>query len=138
MNAEQQLTSTRLWIAVLNLDLQLYKGSIYKQRWGTPGGIDQALPCYDEALRTIDASDWPVELADGVADLRTRVAAYRKTLEAQDVTTASAVHTRMIRSFEALREAVRAWPDASAAAAPSAPGRTEPSRLNMDEAIPSG
>jgi hypothetical protein len=136
MNADQQQISSALWISVLNLDLQLYKGSIYKQRWGTPGGIDQALPCYDEALVALDRTDWPEELRALADDLRRRVADYRETLEAKDVTTASALHTRLIMSFEALRNAVRAWPEPPPGGAPSAE-RAE-GRLSMDEVVPNG
>jgi hypothetical protein len=137
MNTEQQLTSTRLWITVLNLDLQLYKGSIYKQRWGTPGGIDQALPCYDEALLTLDRADWPPELRTGADDLRQRVAAYRASLEGQDVTTASALHTRMLMAFNQLRAAVRHWPElAPVTSDVTALGAS--ARLSMDEVVPNG
>lgn len=111
MDVEQQLTSTRLWTSILNLDLQLYKASIYKQRWGTPGGIDQALPCYDEALTTLQRTDWPETLRDDAADLGRRVAAFKETLIKRDVTIASAAQTKMMVSFENLRESVRHWPE---------------------------
>ena len=65
MNETDQLTQTRLWIAVVNIDLQLYKASIYKLRWGTPGGIDTAIPCYDEALQTLAETEWPGEVEIG-------------------------------------------------------------------------
>lgn len=111
MNVEQQVMSTLLWVAVVNVDLQLYKASIYKLRWGTPGGIDQALPAYDEAILTLSRTRWPVELADEAADLQRRVEGFKRTLEKKDVTIASAEHTRMIQAFEELRESVRAWPE---------------------------
>jgi hypothetical protein len=111
VDVEQQLTSTRLWTSILNLDLQLYKASIYKQRWGTPGGIDQALPCYDEALRTLQRTDWPETLGEDVADLARRVASFKETLIKRDVTIASAAQTKMMVSFEDLRESVRHWPE---------------------------
>ena len=130
MNVDQQLTSARSWIALLALDLQLYKGSIYKLRWGTPGGLDQALPCYDEALRILEGTDWPDELASAVGQLSERVGAYRATLDARDVTTASAQQSRMMLAFEALREGVRAWPEVGAASV----GRGGGGRDAMDEA----
>lgn len=111
MNMDQQLTSTRLWLSVINLDLQLYKASIYKQRWGTPGGIDQALPCYDEALATLESTDWPGDLRGQVNDLARRIAAFKDTLVARDVTIASAAQTKLIGSFEDLRDGVRHWPN---------------------------
>ena len=113
--SDTELTQLRLQLALTNIDLQLYKGSIYKLRWGTPGGIDQALPCYDEATRVLDDTSWPSELGSLVGALRDRVAIYRETLVKKDVTSASAENTRMMRAFEALREAARVWPNAPAA-----------------------
>lgn len=110
MNVDQQLTATRLWISILNLDLQLYKASIYKLRWGTPGGIDQALPCYDEALLTLERTDWPAELRENADDLARRIGSFKRTLELKDVTIASAAQGKMTASFEDLRDGVRYWP----------------------------
>jgi len=124
MTDTNELTSLRLNLAVVNIDLQLYKGSIYKLRWGTPGGIDQALPCYDEATRALDDTAWPGELNNLVATLRERVAIYRKTLVNKDVTSASAENTRMMRAFEALREAARTWPSAASSASKGTAERT--------------
>ena len=46
MNDAEQIKKNTLWTAVVNIDLQLYKASVYKLRWGTPAaGIDMALPC---------------------------------------------------------------------------------------------
>ena len=104
------ITALRLQLALTNIDLQLYKGSIYRLRWGTPGGIDQALPCYDEVTRVLGEVDWPSNLQRLVDELATHVAAYRQTLVVKDVTSASAQNTRMVRAFEALREHVRVWP----------------------------
>jgi hypothetical protein len=114
--SDTEITKLRLQLALTNVDLQLYKGSIYKLRWGTPGGIDQALPCYDEAARVLDDTAWPSELQSLVGALRDRVAVYRETLVKKDVTSASAENTRMMRAFEALREAGRVWPSAPATA----------------------
>lgn len=136
MNDEDRNTSHRLWISVLDLDLQLYKGSIYKLRWGTPGGLDMALPCYDRAITTLDETEWPEALRGGAVDLRERVAAYRRTLEQKDVTTASAQHSRMMVAFDSLRDQVRAWPQAPGG---SASGATpDGQRDAMDEVVSSG
>jgi hypothetical protein len=113
---DQKLTSVRLWTSIINLDLQLYKASIFKQRWGTPGGNDQALPCYDEALITLEGSEWPEALRDSAADLARRVAAFKETIIKKDVTMASATQTKMMVSFEDLREGVRYWPEPRPAA----------------------
>jgi hypothetical protein len=57
---EQQILHNRLWSAVLDIDLQLYKGSVYKLRWGSPGvGLDVAVPCYQEAQRTAELTTSP-------------------------------------------------------------------------------
>ena len=72
MNADEQAISHRLWISILDLDLQLYKGSIYKLRWGTPGGLDMALPCYDRAIRTLDDTTWPQGLGETIRSQSSR------------------------------------------------------------------
>lgn len=113
MNVEQRVTANGLWAAVVNVDLQLYKGSIYKLRWGSPGGLDHAIPSYQEARRTIDATDWPEELRDDASQLADRVSTFIDTIKAQDVTSASAQQSRMMSSFEALRDKVRVWPDSA-------------------------
>jgi hypothetical protein len=110
-----QVTHNMLWTAVVNIDLQLYKGGVYKLRWGSPGvGLDMALPCYAEAERTASTTRWPQELAEAAADLGGRIGQYIATLEARDVTSASGQHSKLMGSFEHLRELVRAWPDAPA------------------------
>lgn len=110
MNDAQQLQKNTLWIAVVNIDLQLYKASIYKLRWGTPGGIDVALPCYDEALQVLAETDWPGEIADNARALAGRINKFKATLNARDVTTASSDVTRLMYAFEDLRAGVRYWP----------------------------
>jgi hypothetical protein len=111
LSLEQQTVRNGLWSAVLNIDLQLYKGSVYKLRWGSPGvGLDVGIPCYQEARRTAEQTDWPDEIAAGAGELAERVARYITTLEARDVTSASGQHSQLMSSFEALREQVRAWP----------------------------
>lgn len=115
MNAEQQAIANGLMTAVVNVDLQMYKGSIYKLRWGSPGGLDEAIPAYLEAKRTIDETDWPDGLRDAAEDLGQRIATYVDTLRAQDVTSASGQHSRMMAAFAALRDGVRAWPDGGGA-----------------------
>jgi hypothetical protein len=110
-----QVTHNLLWTAVVNIDLQLYKGSVYKLRWGSPGvGLDMAMPCYEEAERTARTTRWPDELRAAADDLAGRVGRYIATLEARDVTSASGQHSKLMGSFEHLRELVRAWPDTPA------------------------
>ena len=130
--SDTELTQLRLQLATTTLDLQLYKGSIYKLRWGTPGGIDQALPCYDEATRILDDTSWPAELQSLVGALKTEVAAYRLTLVKKDVTSASSRNTKMMRAFEALREAARVWPSKPAATANGADHATSPAHTGME------
>jgi hypothetical protein len=106
-----QATHNMLSIAVVNIDLQLYKGSVYKLRWGSPGvGLDMAIPCYREARRTTEGTGWPEDLRDLATDLAERIGRYIATLEAQDVTSASGQHSQLMASFERLRDAVRTWP----------------------------
>jgi hypothetical protein len=115
LDVERQAIHNMLWIAVVNIDLQLYKGSVYKLRWGSPGvGLDMAIPCYQEARRTAEQTRWPAELADAAADLAERVGRYVGVLQAMDVTTASGQHSKLMASFERLRERVRTWPDGPA------------------------
>jgi hypothetical protein len=110
IDIETQTIRNMLWNAVINLDLQLYKGSVYKLRWGSPGvGLDMAIPCYQEARRTAGETAWPGELAATAADLAERIERYIVTLEERDATSASGQHSKMMGSFEALREQVRAW-----------------------------
>jgi hypothetical protein len=115
LDVEQETVHNRLWLAVFNIDLQLYKGSVYKLRWGSPGvGLDVAIPCYQEARRTAEETQWPAALAASANDLAQRIGRYILTLQAQDVTSASAQQSQLMNSFETLREQVRAWPDGAA------------------------
>jgi hypothetical protein len=112
VSLERQVVHNMLWNAVINIDLQLYKGSVYKLRWGSPGvGLDMAVPCYQEARRTALETRWPDGLADAAADLAERIGRYIGVLEVKDVTSASGQHSKLMASFEGLREQVRAWPD---------------------------
>jgi hypothetical protein len=112
VNDADQLLQTRLWAAVVNIDLQLYKASNYKLRWGTPGvGIDMAMPCYDEALLTLHQTEWPGRLAQVAVTLAGRIRKFKDTLDARDITIASADMTRLMYAFEDLRAGVRYWPN---------------------------
>jgi hypothetical protein len=111
LDLERQIVHNMLWNAVINIDLQLYKGSVYKLRWGSPGvGLDMAVPCYQEAGRTAEQTRWPAELEDSARDLADRIGRYIGVLEARDVTSASGQHSKLMASFERLRDQVRAWP----------------------------
>jgi hypothetical protein len=116
MNIEQQTIANRLMTVLVAVDLQLYKGSIYKLRWGSPGGLDEAIPCYQEAKRTIDETPWPEDLRETAGDLAQRIDRYVGTLRAQDVTSASGQHSQMMATFTTLRDQVRVWPDRTHAA----------------------
>jgi hypothetical protein len=109
---EQQVIHNMLWNAVINIDLQLYKGGVYKLRWGSPGvGLDMAVPCYHEARRTALETRWPAELSEAADDLADRIGRYIGVLEVRDVTSASGQHSKLMASFERLHELVRAWPE---------------------------
>jgi len=107
---EQEVLANRLATTCVDIDLQLYKGSIYKLRWGSPGGLDQGIPCYRTAAALAEGAPWPDDLQKLASALADRVRAYVAILEAKDVTTASAQHSLMMADFEALREAVHRWP----------------------------
>lgn len=106
---QQQILSNRLRAAVVDIDLQLYKGSIYKLRWGSPGGLDAATPCYRAAKRAVDETPWPDEMNDLAKNLAAQVEQYIATLETRDVTSASAQHSVMMSHFEALKDSVLNW-----------------------------
>ena len=111
MNDAEQIKKNTLWTAVVNIDLQLYKASVYKLRWGTPAaGIDMALPCYDEALQVLAENDWPGGMAEQARTLAARIQKFKATLNARDATTASSDMTRMVYAFEDLRASVRYFP----------------------------
>jgi hypothetical protein len=122
VNIEQQMIANGLMTAVVTVDLQLYKGSIYKLRWGSPGGLDEAIPSYQEAKRTIDETPWPDELRETATDLAQRIDRYVRTLQVQDVTSASGQHSQMMATFAALRDQVRAWPNGGRASSPGKAG----------------
>lgn len=108
---EQEVLANRLATTIVDIDLQLYKGSIYKLRWGSPGGLDQGIPCYRTAADLAEEAPWPDELRKLASALADRVRAYVAILEAKDVTTASGQHSLMMADFDALREAVLRWPE---------------------------
>jgi hypothetical protein len=101
--------------AVVNIDLQLYKGSIYRLRWGSPGGLDMAVPAYREAKKAVDGARWPDDLAKDATLLSEAIDQYLQDLDAMDVTTANADNTRMMQAFETLRDSTRSWADAATA-----------------------
>jgi hypothetical protein len=112
LDLEHLVVHNLLATAVVDIDLQLYKGSVYKLRWGSPGvGLDMAIPCYRQAQRAAEETRWPAELRPAAQDLAERIARYVGTLEARDATSASGQHSQLMASFGRLREQVRAWPE---------------------------
>lgn len=103
-------SNATLRLAVLSVDLQFYKGSVYKLRWGSPGGLDHAIPAYQDALRTLGETSWPDDLAADVAQLSDYLQRYIEVLEKQDVTNASGLFSPMMSTFEAIRDKVRLLP----------------------------
>ena len=98
-----------LWAAITDIDLQVYKASVYKLRWDTPGsGLDLGLPALEEARATLlEVGEWPVELQESVAVLQKVLDEYIKLLEARDHTSASAQQTRLMISINNLRAELR-------------------------------
>ena len=98
-----------LWAAVTDIDLQVYKASVYKLRWDSPGvGLDLALPALDEARMTLDdVTAWPDAVSDEVDRLRSTLAAYTHSLQIRDHTTASGQQTAVFLALARLRSALR-------------------------------
>ena len=102
-------TKALLWAAVTDLDLQVYKASVYKLRWDSPGvGLDQALPALEEARLTLESvASWPDAASDAAERFGAALSAYTGSLEARDHTTASGQQTALFNALAGLRAAVR-------------------------------
>ena len=102
-------TKALLWAAMTDLDLQIYKASVYKLRWDSPGvGLDQALPALEQARLTLeDVATWPDEASEAVERFRAALADYTSSLDARDHTTASGQQTTLFNALAGLRAAVR-------------------------------
>lgn len=96
-----------VWLAVVDLDLQIYKASIYKQRWLSPGGLDHALLALDEAHQIAESVAWPLTTADHAEVFIKLLVRYTETLNAHDHTTASAQQTALFKALSDLRNSVR-------------------------------
>jgi hypothetical protein len=107
--AVDHMTKALLWAAVTDLDLQVYKASVYKLRWDSPGvGLDLALPCLYEARLTLDdVAEWPEAISEAAARFRSALAAYTESLQTRDHTTASAQQTALFLALSGLRAALR-------------------------------
>jgi hypothetical protein len=103
-------SNATLRLAVMDIDLQFYKGSIYKLRWGSPGGLDHAIPAYQDALRTVGETHWPDDLAADVDQLTDYLRRYIEVLQNKDVTSVSGLFTPLMRTFETIRDKVRVLP----------------------------
>jgi hypothetical protein len=103
-------SNATLRLAVMDIDLQFYKGSIYKLRWGSPGGLDHAIPAYQDALRTVGETRWPDDLAADVDELTDYLRRYIEVLQKKDVTSVSGLFTPLMRTFESIRDKVRVLP----------------------------
>jgi hypothetical protein len=110
MSVDQQLMANRLEIAVLAIDLQAYKGSVYQLRWASPGGLDRAIPAYEDAARTIAETAWPDDLRSEADSLHQLLDSYIGVLRSRDITQASTLATRLAGGIEMLRAKVREWP----------------------------
>lgn len=98
-----------MWAAITDIDLQVYKASVYKLRWGTPGaGLDMGLPALEQARLTLtELVDWPPEAEAAVDDLVEVLTTYIATLEARDHTTSSAQQTQLFAAIERVRDHIR-------------------------------
>jgi hypothetical protein len=95
--------------AITDVDLQVYKASVYKLRWGSPGvGLDMAVPALEQARLTLtELVVWPPQVGAAVDDLRDLLVSYIATLEARDHTTASAQQTQLFAAVERVRNQLR-------------------------------
>ena len=98
-----------LWAAVADIDLQVYKATVYKLRWDSPGvGLDMALPALEEARLTLEeVTEWPDAVSGEVAHLRFALSEYTHSLEIRDHTTASGQQTALLQALAGLRAALR-------------------------------
>lgn len=98
-----------LWAAVTDIDLQVYKATVYKLRWDSPGvGLDMALPALEEARLTLEeVAEWPDAVSGEVAHLRFALSEYTNSLEIRDHTTASGQQTALLMALAGLRAALR-------------------------------
>lgn len=99
-----------LWAVVTDLDLQIYKATVYKLRWDSPGvGLDMALPALEEARLTLEeVAEWPGVLSGEVAYFRFALSEYTHSLKIRDHTTASGQQTALLMALAKLRAALRA------------------------------
>ena len=99
-----------LWAAVTDIDLQIYKASVYKLRWDSPGvGLDMALPALEEARLTLEeVTEWPDPVSGEVQYLRFALSEYTHSLKIRDHTTASGQQTALFLALAGLRGAVSA------------------------------
>lgn len=99
-----------LWAAVTDLDLQIYKATVYKLRWDSPGvGLDMALPVLEEARLTLEeVGEWPEAISGEVGFFRFALSEYTHSLEIRDHTTASGQQTALLMALAKLRAALRA------------------------------
>ena len=98
-----------LWAVVTDLDLQIYKATVYKLRWDSPGvGLDMALPALEEARLSLEeVGDWPEALSGEVGYFRFALSEYTNSLDIRDHTTASGQQTALLMALAKLRAAVR-------------------------------
>ncbi len=103
-------TKALLWAAVTDLDLQIYKATVYKLRWDSPGvGLDMAFPALEEARLTLEeVAEWPDDLVGEVGYFRFALSEYTDSLQKRDHTTASGQQTALLMALARLRAAVRA------------------------------
>lgn len=106
---ERRVEANALTIAVVSLELHLYKARIAKQRWGSPGGNDVALLELEEARHLVTGTDWPAEVRPAADAFVARLDSYVKYLKAFDVTRVSFEESRLDGAFTDLERKVKEW-----------------------------
>lgn len=103
---ERKLAQQAALLDMLRVEVLLHRAELAKSRWGSPGGIDTALPLLDRAERLLRQGNWPQEAVEVARDLAGYISTLREVLAARDVTRASLFGGRVRDTCEHLRELV--------------------------------
>lgn len=103
MGLEQKIKVAEMASVIQKIDLDVYKGKIASQRWGSPGGNDVAVIELEKAEKTIQSYKWPGDLQKLVAELHKCLETYRQTLAGFDYTNMKMHETELDEALLALK-----------------------------------
>ncbi len=103
---ERKLAVQAALLDMLRVEVLLHRAELAKSHWGSPGGIDTALPLLARVEHLLGQGNWPEGTAAVVRELAGYVSSLRIALEARDVTRASLFGGRVRDTCERLREMV--------------------------------